>query len=408
MRLVIRAAMLGFVIAGGEHAGEIRSIHGRVIDQDGMPIAGADVGFYWWANGPFNDSDGKRYDFDTVEGRKIRVANLGKMFPLGDVDRPTKTRPDGRFSISVPDDRHHLLAMDHPRRRGGLAMLPRGKGTADVEIRLGPLVRVRGSIEGPGAGERPTWANVLTKLPDDPTRPLDITTLALCESINGRFEMSLPPGRYVLTTYTMKDDGNEMAEVVPDREILPTGEISEIDLGVLRLSPFKPRIQGRMERAKAAGTWGDYTKHYGEKPPRWHILDARGVPKDAQISNFKGKWLLVYFWGLDCPPCLKQGIPDLIRFFEEHQAQRDRFEILALCMDVEGEIESVADLDKRLEPIVKHVWGKPLPFPVLLDPSFTTWERYGLPSFGILMLIDPQGNLVKGDESVLAEQLKKR
>jgi hypothetical protein len=408
MRLVIRAAMLGFVIAAGVHAGEIRSIHGRVIDQDGMPIAGADVGFYWWANGPFNDSDGKRYDFDTVEGRKIRVANLGKMFPLGDVDRPTKTGPDGRFSISVPDDRHHLLAMDHPRRRGGLAMLPRGKGTADVEIRLGPLVRVRGSIEGPGAGERPTWANVLTKLPDDPTRPLDITTLALCESINGRFEMSLPPGRYVLTTYTMKDDGNEMAEVVPDREILPTGEISEIDLGVLRLSPFKPRIQGRMERAKAAGTWGDYTKHYGEKPPRWHILDARGVPKDAQISDFKGKWLLVYFWGLDCPPCLKQGIPDLIRFFEEHQAQRDRFEILALCMDVEGEIESVADLDKRLEPIVKHVWGKPLPFPVLLDPSFTTWERYGLPSFGILMLIDPQGNLVKGDESVLAEQLKKR
>jgi peroxiredoxin len=235
-----------------------------------------------------------------------------------------------------------------------------------------------------------------------------MTNLAICESAYGRFEMLLPPGRYVLNTYTMKDDGNEMAEVLPHREILPTGEISEIDLGVLRLSPFQPRIQGRMERAKAAGTWGDYTKHYGEKPPRWHVLDARGVPKDAQISDFKGKWLLVYFWGLDCPPCLKRGIPDLIRFTEEHQAQRDRFEVLALCMDVEGEIRSVADLDKRLEPIVKHVWGKPLPFPVLLDPSFTTWERYGLPSFGILMLIDPQGNLVKGDESVLAEQLKER
>ena len=127
-----------------------------------------------------------------------------------------------------------------------------------------------------------------------------------------------------------------------------------------------------MERAKAAGTWGDYTKHYGEKPPQWHILDARGVPKDAQISDFKGKWLLVYFWGLSCYPCLSRGIPDLIKFYEEHQAQRDRFEILALCMDVEGEVKSVADLDKRLQPVVKHVWGKPLPFPVLLDPSFTT------------------------------------
>jgi hypothetical protein len=59
-----------------------------------------------------------------------------------------------------------------------------------------------------------------------------------------------------------------------------------------------------------------------------------------------------------------------------------------------------------LQPVIKNVWGKPLPFPVLLDPSFTTMERYGLPGFGALILIDPQGNLVKGDETVLAAKLK--
>ncbi len=77
-------------------------------------------------------------------------------------------------------------------------------------------------------------------------------------------------------------------------------------------------------------------------------------------------------------------------------------------MDVEGELKSVADLDKRLQPIVKNVWGKPLPFPVLLDPSFTTMERYGLPGFGTLILIDPEGKLMKGDETVLAEKLKEQ
>ncbi len=92
----------------------------------------------------------------SVEGRKIFSANLGKMFPLGDIERPTRTGPDGRFSMSIPGDRHHLLAMDHSRNRGGLVILPKGKGAADVQIRLGPMVRVRGSIEGPGAGERPT------------------------------------------------------------------------------------------------------------------------------------------------------------------------------------------------------------------------------------------------------------
>ncbi len=408
MKLVIRAAMLTIVILGAVHATEMRDIRGRVLDESGMPVAGAGVSFFWTANGPLNDRNGKPYDFESVEGRKVFSANLGKMFPLGDVERPTITGHDGRFSISVPGDRHHLLAMDHPRQRGGLAILVKGTGTNDVVIRLGPLVRVRGSIEGPRAGEHPPWAIVLTMLPGDPTRPLDLTTLAISESVNSLFEMSLPPGRYVLNSYTMRDDGSEKAAVIPDREIHLTRENSDIDLGVLRLSPFKPLIQGRIARAKAAGAWGDYTKHYGEKPPQWHILDARGLPKDAQISDFKGKWLLVYFWGLSCFPCLEHGIPNLIRFYEEHQSERDRFEILSLCIDVEGELKSVADLDNRLQSIVKHVWGKPQPFPVLLDPTFQTWERFGLQAFGTAILIDPEGKLIKGDESVLAEKLRER
>ena len=95
MKLVIRAAMLGSVIVGGVRAGEIRSIHGDRRDQTkmGCPIAGADVGFYWWANGPFNDSDGKqRYDFDTVEGRKIRVAEPRENVPHWETSKPDRPR----------------------------------------------------------------------------------------------------------------------------------------------------------------------------------------------------------------------------------------------------------------------------------------------------------------------------
>lgn len=412
-RLVFTAGLVLLVpgtsvtLWGGVQASEMRNVHGRVVDEKGMPVAGADVAFYWTANGPFNDPSGKPYDFATAEGRRALSANLGKMFALGDIENPTRTGPDGRFSMSLPGDRHHLLAMDHSRKRGGLVILPEGKGAADVQIRLAPRIRVRGSIEGPGAGERPTQATVRALLPDDPARPLDLTFLTICAAIDGRFEMSLPPGHYVLNTLASRDNFNEEAKVIPDRELLLTGEISEIDLGVLRLSPFKPTVLGRIERARAGGAW-DYTEHYGEKPPQWHILDARGVPKDAQISDFKGKWLLVYFWGLPCYPCLKHGIPNLMKFYEEHEAQRDQFEILAFCTDVEGEVKLVSDLDKRLQTVVKNVWGKPLPFPVLLDPTVTTMERYGLSGFGTLILIDPQGNLVKGDETVLAEKLKER
>jgi hypothetical protein len=75
------------------HAGEMRDIHGRVIDESGMPVAGADVSFFWTANGPLKDRNGKQYDLESVEDRKVFSANLGKMFPLGDVDRFTTLIP---------------------------------------------------------------------------------------------------------------------------------------------------------------------------------------------------------------------------------------------------------------------------------------------------------------------------
>jgi hypothetical protein len=76
-----------------------------------------------------------------------------------------------------------------------------------------------------------------------------------------------------------------------------------------------------------------------------------------------------------------------------------------ICIDEDGDLKSLAAMDTRLAPIVKNVWGKPLPFPVLLDPTFKTLERYGLPGLGTVILVDPDGKLVEGDETTLAEKL---
>ena len=45
-----------------------------------------------------------------------------------------------------------------------------------------------------------------------------------------------------------------------------------------------------------------------------------------------------------------------------------------LFIDYDGELHSIADVDRALEPIMKHVWrGKTLLFPILLDPTLQTW-----------------------------------
>jgi hypothetical protein len=63
---------------------------------------------------------------------------------------------------------------------------------------------------------------------------------------------------------------------------------------------------------------------------------------------------------------------------------------------------------------VLHAWlvkglanRKQLPFSILLDPSMTTLERFGVPGYQTL-LVDPKGRLVKGDEKTLAKKLAEK
>jgi hypothetical protein len=95
-------------------------------------------------------------------------------------------------------------------------------------------------------------------------------------------------------------------------------------------------------------------------------------------------------------------------FYEAHKAQRDRFEILAFCCDFSETLQDIRGLERQLEPVKRAVWGgKDLPFPVLLDNTFQTFERFGLEGNGgsNLLLIDPQGRLIEGDLKALTKHL---
>ncbi|MHC5540438.1 TlpA family protein disulfide reductase, partial [Singulisphaera rosea] len=293
------------------------------------------------------------------------------------------------------------------RRRGGLVVIPKDPEAA-VEIRLGPLVRVFGSFEGPGLGQQPAWTHVYINLPEYPSHPIDSPRIVSCGSFEAKLDVRLPLGSYSLQAYSQFADQDLFeGELVPDRPIELKGDVPELDLGRLILAKHGVQMPEKIAKAKSEGIWSDYTKHFGEPPPRWHVTEAKGVPKETQPSDFKGKWLLVDFWGFSCRPCLKTGLPKLMAFDEAHAAQRDQYQILTVCIEDDGSVASMADVDRRLAPILEHVWGrKTFPFPILLDTTFRTWERFGLPGLGTVILIDPDGKLVPGDEKALAERLK--
>jgi hypothetical protein len=90
---------------------------------------------------------------------------------------------------------------------------------------------------------------------------------------------------------------------------------------------------------------------------------------------------------------VSRSLPALMELYDKHADKRDRFQILAFH---DPRAETLRELDEKLEPIRKLHWkGRDLPFPVLLEPSGKTLERWGIRSFPTFVLIDPQGRVVR-------------
>ena len=89
----------------------------------------------------------------------------------------------------------------------------------------------------------------------------------------------------------------------------------------------------------------------------------------------------------------------MMKFYEEHKDQRDKFEILAFH---DARAKTFAELDEKLKPIIADKWGgKPLPFPILLDATEETIKAWEIRAFPTIIVIDPEGKLVKGGNLAL-------
>jgi hypothetical protein len=86
------------------------------------------------------------------------------------------------------------------------------------------------------------------------------------------------------------------------------------------------------------------------------------------------------------------SLPELIAFYEDHAAEREKFAIFAIHDD---QVKSFRELDRKLADVKKKYWaGKSLPCPILLDGEKKTHELYGVNGWPTGVLIDPEGKVV--------------
>lgn len=405
-RLAVLMAILP--IASHSALAHERFITGRVIDADGRPVANASVATFWRANGPAKRPDGTGFDLEDPTQLREFWGHVGDMAPI----ESAETNGDGTFTASVQPLDRALFAMDHDRTHGCIVEVPRTPDAGQpVVLRLVPLVTVVAEFRTSVESVPVDWFHASVELPWNAEHPLGDRRLVSCGSFDRRFEVKLPPGTYELDAYATSDatGGCPELHVTPSPTVVVRATDTTLDVGILDLTLGRPGLDKLVRESKQAGRWRDSGEQVGQPAPDWHAVDGRGIDHTANLDALRGKWVLLYFWKMGCKPCLARGVPKLMEFCRKNATSRGKFEVVGVYVDLDGENETLADIDKNgLSAIEANVWnGQRIQFPIVLDNSFTTLERYGVPGFGTVVLVDPDGRIAQGDSSTLQAILDK-
>jgi peroxiredoxin len=118
----------------------------------------------------------------------------------------------------------------------------------------------------------------------------------------------------------------------------------------------------------------------GSELPDFQFTDFKG--KKRQLSEFKGKYVLIDFWGLWCPACRKE-LPYLRTAYSRFQSRN--FEIIGMNTD---DPDTVSQIKGQLEK-QGLTWTQ-----ATRESILGVLKSYRIHYFPSTMLVDPQGKIV--------------
>ena len=339
----------------------------KVIDPDGRPVPGATVGQYCELDDSrpdephtaFHPASGKSVQLKTDSGGRATV-DLAAVFVNKFARQPVAP----------------LWILDERRGVGALEDVERFEfgGTTVHEIRLQPLCRVGGQVSSIGlweVGRRIKRTILYASKPGQ-----QITGTFECVFNGPHFELSLPPGQFMLNVYgTDSESAYRFIRIEPGRR--------EMDL----------QLDLPIERA---------TELFGHPAPELRQIKGWKNGGPLTLADLRGKVVLLDFWGYWCGPCVA-AMPQLMKL---HDRFHDKGLVIVAVHD--DSVASIEEMDQKLATIRRDRWnGRDLPFVVALDGggktrivhsaatmNGATTAAYGIQSFPTTLLIGRDGTLL--------------
>lgn len=205
------------------------------------------------------------------------------------------------------------------------------------------------------------------------------------DSLNTRLKLDIMPGiirkyrnspvgAYQLNNLLYINYRGDMDTTV----IVPLFQQLSPDVRELLVAKF---IGDRIDRVRKAN------QMTGTAAPDFGRPDING--KQLHLSDFKGEYVLVDFWGSWCRPC-RQSHPHLRRLYAKYKGKG--FEIIGVDQEMVGDIETMKKKWRQAVNEDSLTWVQVLNAEGIKD--FDIVQAYGVEAFPTKVLLDREGRII--------------
>jgi thiol-disulfide isomerase/thioredoxin len=145
------------------------------------------------------------------------------------------------------------------------------------------------------------------------------------------------------------------------------------------------------------------SRKFEKAAPAWELKDIAGKP--VRLADFKGKVVVMDFWGSWCPPC-RLELPKFQALYDKYKGNPN---VVFLGMNWERGDEPEA----RMKAVTEFMAKNQYTFPVVIDHERVAANAYEIPGFPTVFMIDETGTVryrnvgyEQGVEQILEAQLE--